>query len=177
MLTGAGFGAALRAELAQSMRAARKPGLAAPPDEPTAKGVGRLRLPARRHQIHQVSDLFLCRVDAAAQRRQNGQFVGLDDPRTALLFAEHQFAVALHLRPEPDGVAAPHPSIEQEIERQPRLGANRMACLIARRIGLGPCRNSVGIVALQIRHIARRVLVGIAISRANTPTRRAAAMP
>src|SRR2546430_16659616 len=72
-------------------------------------------------------------------------------------FTEHQLAIALHLRSEPDDVASAHPGIEQQIECQPCLGANRMARLIPRRICLEPCPDAVGIVAGQPRHLACRV--------------------
>jgi hypothetical protein len=65
------------------------------------------------------------RVDALAQRRQDRQFVRLDDPRTALRFGEDELLQrdrvtvglcldepALHLRAEPDDVTAAHPGVE-----------------------------------------------------------------
>src|ERR1700730_4401345 len=133
MFTGTGFGAALRPELAQPMRAEMlKPGRAAPLLEPIAKGFDRVRLPERCHQINQVSDL--CGVDTLAQWRQNRQLVSFNNPGTTLGFAEDQLAVALHLRPEPDDVAAAHSGIEQEIECEACLGANRMSRLISGHI-------------------------------------------
>src|SRR5271166_436960 len=144
-----------------------KPGLAAPLLEPITKRFDRVRAPPRRHQINQVSDLRS--VDTLAQRRQYGQFVGLDGPRAALGFGKHQLAVALHLRPEPHDVASAHPGKQQKIECQPRLGANRVARLIARCICLGPCPNSVGIPAAQLSYVSRRVLRGIPILGRSRP--------
>src|SRR6516164_7378958 len=123
MLGGTGLGTALRAELAQPMRAEMPdPGLAAPVLEPSAKAFGRVRVTIRSHQIDQVAGR--CCADALTQRRQDRQFVRLDDPRTALDLAESQLPVTLHLWPEPDHVAAPYPCVEQEIECQPCLGAD-----------------------------------------------------
>src|SRR5215471_1483084 len=128
MFRGAGLGATLRRELAQTMRAQiLNAGFATPVLEPIAKTFDRVRLSIRRRQINQVSYLLLCGVDAPAQRRQNGQFMHLDNPRTPFRFAEQQLAIALHLRPELDEIAAAHTGINQEIESKPRLRADRMA--------------------------------------------------
>src|SRR5215831_8154797 len=90
--------------------------------------------------------------------------MGFGDPGTALGFAEEQLAVALHLGAELDDVATPYPGIEQQIEGQPRLCANRMARLVARRLVLGPGADAIGIGAAQSAHVACRVLCGIAFS-------------
>src|ERR1700731_1861561 len=135
------------------MRAAtRESGHAALPGKPIGKALGRVWLAGPRRQINQMSDRR--RVDAASQRRQDRKFVPLDDAFAALRLGENKLlnlrhtAVgqglakpALHLRTEPDDVAAAYPGIEQQIEGQPCLCADRMAGLVTRPILLAPGRE------------------------------------
>src|ERR1700739_1058775 len=120
-----GLDAAPRRTLAQAMRAATvEPGHATLPGKPIGKALGGVRLAGPRRQINQMSDRR--RVDATAQRRQDRQFVPLDFAFATLHLGENKLlslphaAVgqglakpALHLRTEPDNVAAAYPGIEQ----------------------------------------------------------------
>lgn len=128
MLRGTGFGAALRPEFTQSMRAELlEAGLAAPLLEPITKSFGGVRFSKRRHQIDQVAGLGY--VNALAQWREDRQFVRFDDPRRALRLGEDELlhldcaAVrrslgkpALHLWPELYDIGAPYTGVEQYIE-------------------------------------------------------------
>src|SRR5262252_3402317 len=106
----------------------------------------------------------------------------LDDSGTALRLGEDELLYfdcltvgrylwkrALHLRTKPHDIGAPHTGVEQEIKGQSCLRADRMAGLIASRIGVGPCPNSVGIAAAQSTDITCRVLFGITIFGRSRP--------
>src|SRR6516165_10144677 len=92
-----------------------EPGLPASLFEPIAKGFGRMWFSKLRYEINQMASER--RVNALAQRRQDRQFVRLDEARTALRLGEHKLLHlhriaagrsldkrALHLRAEPDDI-------------------------------------------------------------------------
>src|SRR5215470_11911532 len=174
MFGGAGLGAPLRCKLAQPMRAKLlEPRLATPVLEPITKAFDRVRLPISRYEIDEVSEVLLRGVDALPKWRQDRQLVGFDLLPATFFFGEYQLLHGngralgrslgeppLHLRAQLDDVAAPHPGIEQQVKRQPRLCADRMARFVARRIVFGPCPDPVGIGAAQDPDIARRVRLG-----------------
>ena len=70
---------------------------------------------------------------------------------------EGEPAVALHLRAEAHDVGSAHAGIEQQVERQARLGAHRVALLELEYLGHRPSVEAAGL-ALEIGHIGRRVV-------------------
>src|SRR5262249_7467415 len=134
------------------------------------KAFDRVRLAISRYEIDEVSEVLLRGVNALAKWRQDRQLVRFDPLPATFFFGEYQLLHGdgrafgqrlgeppLHLRAQLDAIAAPHPGIEQQVKRQPRLRTDRMTRFVARRIIFGPCPDAVGIGAAQGPDIARWV--------------------
>src|SRR5262249_24567372 len=76
----------------------------------------------------------------------------------ALVFGETELSVARHLMAEPSDIGDPLAGIDEQVERQSRLGAERVARLKLPRLSFGPSSMTLRIVAGEVSHCLRRIV-------------------